>query len=772
MERSKQIYYLDKAINGIIFAVLLAVPLYFNIFSFLAFEVDKLVLFRIGVELLILLYGWKAIIQKKIVLSHGSIWLFIVPILLVMCLSTAFSDLPWVSFWGTYRRQLGLFTWFHIFVFFYFLYDRLRWEPPADETDKINMLVLLRACLYPFFLVAIYALVQVAGFDPVSWQGFAGMVQERATSTLGQPNYLASYLLLLLPAAVFFMSEAEAFRSRIFFAVISLSGLAALISTYSRAAWIGLLGAAGFYISLYVWRKGKRYFLILLATVLLAAYALCYYNATLIGPSAAGQELSVLGRIKSMFVFQEATVSLRALYYGASLDLIKDDPIWGKGLDAQSYSFYRYYQPVYAVYEKVNSYNDRAHNEILDILITTGFMGLLAWLLFLGFLARASWKARISDPGSTLNRFIWFGLISYLISIQFGFHTAVNLIYCFFLLSLSGAIVLSRQKREFTFDMKRFLSVYLLILLGLGAVSSVWFFNIRFIHADQHIRQAKVDMYRHQPFSALEEYDRAIALSPRTSAYRVFLAEDMLPIFSDSGSPAEKIHNLEYILEVLNGSDPRYDEYENRLEKAVVWTHLIRARSEKQDIGTEAEQIEQLFIALAGLAPGYARVYYEWGNLYHAINEPAKALEMYEKALTKYPNLNHPGMNKEHRELVANELVMVWQKMIELKIRAGDYIAAKKTAEQWSSLRPGDMRALDVLNQIDFAQKKKDLVIARLRHMAVLDPGNDRIWHQLALFYKENGQIEDALSSGTRALEIRPDPLYQEFLKNLEKGKK
>ena len=100
-----------------------------------------------------------------------------------------------------------------------------------------SMLVWLRAAAVTGAVVALYAVLQAAGIDPV-WDSVAG---ERTFATLGQPNSLAAYLILTTPltATVVFASKHQ---TR--WAWLMTLQIAGLLTTMSRAGFLAAAVAA------------------------------------------------------------------------------------------------------------------------------------------------------------------------------------------------------------------------------------------------------------------------------------------------------------------------------------------------------------------------------------------------------------------------------------------------------------------------------------------------------------------------------------------------
>ena len=72
----------------------------------------------------------------------------------------------------------------------------------------------------------------------------------RSVSTFGNPNFLSSYNLLLLPAALACFIEARSVGRRLVYGTAALALQAALLCTMTRSSWAGALAAVALLLAL------------------------------------------------------------------------------------------------------------------------------------------------------------------------------------------------------------------------------------------------------------------------------------------------------------------------------------------------------------------------------------------------------------------------------------------------------------------------------------------------------------------------------------------
>ncbi len=201
----------DKVIEAGWLAVAVLVPIWFNIYSARTFEPDKITLMRSIAIVMALAWlikvaeqgiGRKRLTQPASGITnttpYTSNWLqklfgvpLLPPLLLVILaylISTALSISPTVALWGSYQRLQGTYTTLSYIVIFALVASHLRTRAQLDR--------LMTAIILTSLPVGLYGIVQRYGLDPLPW---AGDVQTRVASTLGNAIFLASYLIMAIP---------------------------------------------------------------------------------------------------------------------------------------------------------------------------------------------------------------------------------------------------------------------------------------------------------------------------------------------------------------------------------------------------------------------------------------------------------------------------------------------------------------------------------------------------------------------------------------------
>ncbi|MGQ9680925.1 MAG: tetratricopeptide repeat protein [Anaerolineae bacterium] len=245
-------------------AAAILTPLFFNIFSSRVFEPDKLTLLR-SLALVMALawligtiergFGW---VENNG--TRGDAWwrrLLGTPLLpqvlllvAITLLATVLSVTPHTSFWGSYQRLQGTYTFLCYVIVFAVAWQRLRTRAQLER--------LLNAIVLASLPVALYGVLQRYGLDPLPW---AGSVRERVTGNLGNAIFIGAYLIMAFCVTLEramarlrrvvgnagTMADAAAAGCYVF--VLGVQALA-IFFCQSRGPWLGLLG--GVYLFVYI----------------------------------------------------------------------------------------------------------------------------------------------------------------------------------------------------------------------------------------------------------------------------------------------------------------------------------------------------------------------------------------------------------------------------------------------------------------------------------------------------------------------------------------
>lgn len=755
INREKLIYFCDKILSASIVALIFSMPLFFNLEVNLNFQ--KAYFFRMIVELIFFFFLARAVIGREVRIKRNNLfYLALASVFFAYLAATVFSAHPYVSFWGSYARQMGLFTWIHLLAFSFITYNFF---------GKKDLEKLLAAVAISGALSALYAVLQAGGFDFISWDQARDGWQSRPGGTLGQPNFLAAVLLYSLPASFYLAIKRRDRRERIFYALSIVIQSTAFILTYSRAAWLALIATSLIFFFSYLWRGNRKLFYAGFPVIALIVISAFFY-----GTNAGWKSWPVVERMRSAMDFQEGSVGMRRLYYTASMAMIKASPLIGYGLDTQYYHFYRYYDRNYPLFERINAYADRAHSEILDIFLTSGVLGVAAWgFLWAGLAMRLAAWSKNGAEDDTLPFVLSFSLLSVAFAVTFGFFTETDALYFWLFVALISIRLQDGKEIAVPTGLRPAVGHAFLGSMALALMFIAWHGNVKPQIADHYYLESKTARDRGDFNLALELSGKAINYSPGEIFFRNRFVIENLPIVLSIPDTEERLAFLNHLASRLEETGDRYFNFESRAYRGILFSEIGKLES---SLGTGSDrklgEAEEIFTGLIGENPERARLFLDYGTTLLYMGEYGKAMEQLEKAIALYPDLNDKRMNDEHRNYVSHEKFLVLKKMIEVSLASGDG-KIFSLIDEAARLYPYDLDLWDMASRAYMASGQTDKIVEKFEHLAVIFPDNDNILHLLANIYIKEDKLSEAEASIRKALSIKPqEARYSELLRAIK----
>ena len=232
---NRLIYICTKIIEWSLVFILAAVPLIINPFAFDLWYRPKIS----SVQALLLIAGiaWFAktlVTERKLYWQWNALTVSILCYAAAAIVSTIFSIHPTLSLYGDPLRLEGLCT-IASYVLLVYLFKHNVKTP--ELASKLFFWLVFSATL-----VAIYALFQYFCYNPTEHFIYKYYPKGNGVgSTIGNPNFLGKYLVLIIPI-ILVLNLGEASRTQnvgLFFSLALC--FAALIATFTRASWLGLL---------------------------------------------------------------------------------------------------------------------------------------------------------------------------------------------------------------------------------------------------------------------------------------------------------------------------------------------------------------------------------------------------------------------------------------------------------------------------------------------------------------------------------------------------
>lgn len=456
------VFVLDSLVEFFWLFAVFSIPIYFSFFlnTENPFELNKMVLLRVLFALLFIATTireifFPSVFIKKIKTIFFKYWLWPSVFILFLFVSLFFSSDFSLSFYGATDRQQGFISYFYYFSWFILLSfnlivlssrenkelslnSDLKTEPNPYSSAFIKRIIY--SIIFSFLIVSLYGVFQFLGLDFYSWQEPA-FLTKRAFSFLGQPNFFASWLLLVIPIVIFFFLVNRSNKLKIFSLLLLPLSLFALLSSSSRGGMLSLvLAAIVFLFSLFLFSNLKLKFS---KKKILLSFSVLLFSLLF------ALELFLPGRLFSLFKFNEGSVSARLDFYKTSVLAIKERPLTGYGQENLYNVFVSRYEPKWAKHSRINQAPDRVHNIILDILMSAGFLGLIFYFLFYRYYFLLAYRNIKKTKFISLSLFIILGVLAYLLSLLFSFTIVSGEFYLSVFLAILVAINFSLEKDLF-----------------------------------------------------------------------------------------------------------------------------------------------------------------------------------------------------------------------------------------------------------------------------------------------------------------------------------
>jgi O-antigen ligase len=328
---------------------------------------------------------------------------------------------PYKSFWSNYERMEGYITILHLAIYFMILKSVFRTKKDWKIFFNISVAVSVLVSLYAFAAPSLSTKT-----SQIAWE-----YGSRVSGTLGNPPFLASYLLLsVFVVFILIVNTQRLYLKFVYMLVIILNSVAIYFSASRGAILAAAIGVIMFGLLYFLGRSdvsGKRLvkrsvLSIICVLIILSTVFLTFKNADFV------KHDRTLSRFATML--SDASVHTRFSAWKLAWEGFKEKPLLGWGQE----NFIGVYtvNPIPFVNEQI--WVDRAHNIVIDWLINAGILGLFSYLTIFGSVFYVVRKAVQEKAVSENEAFILATAIAvYFIHNLFTFDT-INTYILFFTL--------------------------------------------------------------------------------------------------------------------------------------------------------------------------------------------------------------------------------------------------------------------------------------------------------------------------------------------------
>ncbi len=366
------------------------------------FETNKIFLLRFFTVYAVFLWLAVSLLKKRFEGYKTSFDFPVLGILGVTFITVFFtSKNPNTSLFGVYENYEGIFTALNYTLLFYLT---VKFAASMDMVKK-SLAVIIGAAA----LISVYGVLQNFGIDFVRWNPET-YNPGRFFSTLGNPNFLAAYLVCVIPLLFIMFFITQKMQLKIPYLLILLVSILVLFLTKSRAGTISfgvtavLIAAYSFYDARKreneLFSRNKMWFVF---------FSAAFIIAVIFSPKMREAFVEIWERSKGLMTLHGVTMTPRVYIWKSALMMFKDFPLFGTGTDTFQVMFPYYRFPIYWQLEW-NGTPEKTHNVFLQVLATQGIAGFGFFALLVAAFFKKSFNM-ITGERDIIKRYIAFGFL-------------------------------------------------------------------------------------------------------------------------------------------------------------------------------------------------------------------------------------------------------------------------------------------------------------------------------------------------------------------------
>jgi len=544
-------HYFRLIIFSCILLAIIIIPIFYYLKAHDISELPKITILRILTGFSIIVWGfWLLVRKKKFTIPPRNITFFVLVFLFSWCISTLLSTNFYLSFFGSYMRQLGFFSYFVFFVIFFLLSDIINTEKEIK---------------YFYWGIAITSLivgiVGVQQFFRLSPWFERVRTESRIISTLGHADFLGHFLVMVIPIILGLLFYVKNIYLKIALFLEFIILFLTLLASYTRGSWIAFIFSFPLFFIFSSW-KSPRFFtrenlnkvftFLIIISIFIEVFSFYHLEKRLYPPNTPLGTFNLQERFSTIGQGLGLTqANPRMLTWRDSINLFKDkilnSPriIWGLGPETFSFNFTPYKSIDLARYDRGKGYPDREHNEFLDILFPQGILGLFSFLFiilitsitFLKYLNKIPWENRTLVIGT------FVGFLGFLIQALVLFGLTATYLYFWTLISFIFIwIRLINENEKLEIDVKRIPIIVKSIIMLICLFVGIFYISIslRFFKAEIFYRYGLDYLAGNDPGKAVSILEEAIKLRPQESAFHEAIIKAYLQIVGGVQKDEEK----------------------------------------------------------------------------------------------------------------------------------------------------------------------------------------------------------------------------------------
>jgi O-antigen ligase/tetratricopeptide (TPR) repeat protein len=634
-----------------------------------------------------------------------------------------------LSFWGDVERMLGTFHILHFLAYYFIIITVMRtWSD------------------WKWFFVSSIAFASMVAINSITADTYA---------TIGNSAYVAGYMLfnMYFCMILFFREKNKALRW------LWLLPLLVMLPSFDAqkisGAYVGLLASLGVVLFLYgvAHKNNKIKIITLTGFILMIAFlsTILVFNRD----NYLTENSAFFNKLVKEIDINKNTFQTRLVSWRAAIKDFPNHPLLGTGWGNYAVTFDKHFSPTFYDHARGETYFDRAHNNVFDILSTTGALGLITYLAFLitaaVYLIRAFIKKHISVHD--------FVMVSALMTAYFVQNLAVfdSLVtYMSLMIALGYVYWLTEiEEREFDSPSDEELNnkeIYAFVVAGIILLTILYQYNVK----PHKMLVATIDGQRswaqndvlgmYENYKRALSYDTILDRDSRTSMIRL-LAGGTGPITNLPKEQGNEI--LEFMIKhaKLNVEYNKSDSLNQMLYAQILNVAALYNRDNADKFMHYSDRAIEAINASVAATPGRTPVYFQKAQMQINRNDKEGALETLRYAASlneKYePAFCHLGRTayyfKEFDEAYDNISKC-------LDVRGYGSVQNLAPASFIRTILPHYIETED--------WERATWLYEGLAKQ--VEPKNPQNWIELAKVYADQGKIDEAREAAGKVIELDP----------------
>jgi tetratricopeptide (TPR) repeat protein len=457
-------------------------------------------------------------------------------------------------------------------------------------------------------------------------------VQSRVFSTLGQPNWLAAYLAILLPLSIYKITSSSTKKLSTFYFLLSTFYYICLLFTKSKSGILAAIISIAIFFIFKIIRDIKEKVLFINLKSYIIYLVFLFLSLTISNPIKDLVFPTKLEIRNSTLEINNLNITpssdIRKIVWKGSIDLFKKFPLFGTGVETFAYSYYWTRPLEHNLTSEWDFLYNKAHNEYLNYLATTGLVGSLPYLVLTITVLFLLIKNSFRNPTLEIRNLsiaLLSSYISILITNGFGFSVVVVSLYFFLFPALSGNQL---SNHPTTPHPRHKYSIPLLFVIFIILTKNI----ISSYIADIYLAKFESSNSRQEYQLAYQHISKSIFFRPNDPNYLINLA-------TAAAKMAVLTKEQTYIDQAINSStqatkiSPANINYLK--QQAQVYYYLATI-----DTNYFIKTVESMLQA-SKLAPTDAKIPYSLGQFLESVELLDDAVYYYQKAVDLKPNYDH-----------------------------------------------------------------------------------------------------------------------------------